>query len=55
MDYLKGSKLEHVKNWYIGTMKDGFDVKNSWDGLGLESLQEQTGLDQVLTGYWLDK
>ena len=38
MDYLKGSKLEHVKNWYIGTMKDGFDVKNSWDGLGLESL-----------------
>lgn len=38
MDYLKGFKLEHVRNWYIGTMKDGFDVKNSWDGFGLESL-----------------
>lgn len=37
-DYLKGFKLEHVTNWYIGTLKDGFDVKNSWDGFGLESL-----------------
>lgn len=40
IDYLKASRLEHARHWYIETMKDGFYAKNLWDGFGLGLLSD---------------